>query len=67
MSRNRIRTIAEAQGLDAAKLSRKSDVSYGTIWRLWTQPETDVRKSILDKIAQALGVPTSALLDNGEK
>lgn len=62
---HRIRQVAEAQGLDIAKLSRRADVSYLTAWRIWHDPTRTVRPAVLAKIAQALGVPAGELIEGG--
>jgi putative transcriptional regulator len=56
LARLKVREVAEAQGLDMAKLSRRADVAYRTIVRLWHNPEHDASMSTLEKIAKALGV-----------
>jgi transcriptional regulator with XRE-family HTH domain len=66
MARTRIREIAEAKGLDIAKLSRRSDVSYKTVWELWNNPDRDVSLRTLEKIAGALDVSVAHLIENGK-
>ncbi len=66
MARIRIREVAEVKGLDIAKLSRRSDVSYKTVWELWNNPDRDVSIRTLEKIAGALDVPVAHLIENGE-
>jgi transcriptional regulator with XRE-family HTH domain len=64
MPRVRIREIAEAKGLDVAKLSRRADLAYGTVWQLWNDPERDVSIKTLGKLAEALGVPLTSLIED---
>jgi transcriptional regulator with XRE-family HTH domain len=56
MLRLRVREVAEAKGYNMTSLSRKSDVSFNTIKRLFTKPHEGVNILTLNKIAQALGV-----------
>lgn len=62
---HRIKETAQAQGLDAAKLSRRADVSYKTVWLIWNDPTRSIRPAILAKIAQALGVEPGELIEGG--
>ncbi len=64
MARINIRQPAEAQGLDIAKLSRKSNISYKTVWELWNNPDRDVSIRTLEKLAGALGVPVQQLIED---
>ncbi len=64
MPRVRIREVAEAKGLDIAKLSRRADLAYRTVWELWRDPDRDVSIKTLGKIAEALGVPVTDLIEN---
>ncbi|HEU0001738.1 MAG TPA: helix-turn-helix transcriptional regulator, partial [Ktedonobacteraceae bacterium] len=47
-----------------ASLARKADIDFKTVKRLFRDPYHDVSLYILNKIAQALDVPTSALLED---
>ena len=64
MPRVRIREIAQAQGLDVAKLSWRSDLAYRTVWSLWNDPERAVPIQTLGKLAETLGVPLTDLIEN---
>ena len=66
MGRLRIKEVAEAQGLDIAKLSRRADLAYRTVWQLWNEPDRDVTINTLQKLADALGVSIHALIENAE-
>ena len=65
MARTRIKEVAEAQGLDIAKLSRRADLAYKTVWEIWNNPDRDVSLRTLEKLADALGVPVVHLIENG--
>ena len=58
MVRVRVKEVAEAQNLDIAKLSRRSDLSYATVYKIWHEQMTDKGPGILilAKVAKALGV-----------
>ncbi len=56
MVRLKVKGIAREQGLDMVALSRRSEVSYGTVFKLWHNRHKDVSLSTLEKIAQALDV-----------
>jgi DNA-binding Xre family transcriptional regulator len=64
MTRLRIKEEAVAKGLDIAKLSRRADLAYRTVWQLWNEPERDVTVGTLKKIADALGVQVTDLIEN---
>jgi transcriptional regulator with XRE-family HTH domain len=66
MTRLLIREVAEAKGLDIAKLSRRADLAYRTVWQLWNEPERDVTIGTLKKLADALNVSIHALIENGD-
>ena len=65
----KIKEIAEAQNLDAAKLSRTSGLAYATVHRLWYGPLGDQEHDkgpgvfVLKKIANALGVKVVDLIE----
>lgn len=64
MARINIRQPAEAQGLDISKLSRKSNISYKTVWEIWNNPDRDVSIRTLEKLADALAVPVRELIED---
>lgn len=66
MTRLLIKEVAEDKGLDIAKLSRRADLAYRTVWQLWNEPERDVTIGTLRKLADALGVSIHALIENGD-
>lgn len=68
MARLRVREVAQEKGLDIAKLSRRADLAYKTVWQLWNDPDKDVSIKTLGKLADALGVPINDLIDsNGDR
>ena len=64
MVKLRVKELAESKGYNMSSLSRASDVSFRTIKRLWKDPYHEVNVSTLAKIARALGVPTSELIED---
>ncbi|HLJ33131.1 MAG TPA: helix-turn-helix transcriptional regulator [Ktedonobacteraceae bacterium] len=63
MVRLKIRDIAEAKKINMSKLSRMADVNYNTIRAIWDNEMKDVTVSTLDKIARALKVDISELIE----
>lgn len=63
MVRLKIREIAEAKKINMSKLSRMADVNYNTIRAIWDNEMKDVNVSTLEKIARALKVDVSELIE----
>ena len=63
MVRLKIREIAEAKKINMSKLSRMADVNYNTIRAIWDNEMKDVTVSTLEKIARALKVEVSELIE----
>ncbi len=63
MVRLKIREIAEAKKINMSKLSRMADVNYNTIRAIWDNEKKDVNVSTLEKIARALKVELSELIE----
>jgi transcriptional regulator with XRE-family HTH domain len=61
--RLKIRELAEAQGLDRAKLARRADVTYQTVHNVWNNSYADVSIATLEKLAQALNRDVSELYE----
>lgn len=61
--RLKIRELAEAQGLDRAKLARRADVTYQTVHNVWNNPYAGVSIATLEKLAQALNCDVSKLYE----
>lgn len=64
MRRLRVKEVAQSQGIGMAKLSRMADLSYRTIQAVWHNPQHDVSWKTLDKIAAALNVPVTELIED---
>lgn len=63
MIRLKIREIAEARKINMSKLSRMADLNYNTIRAIWVDATKDVAISTLEKIAKALSVEVSELIE----
>ncbi len=63
MIRLKIREIAEAKKINMSKLSRMADLNYNTIRAIWDNEMKDVTVSTLEKIARALKVDVSELIE----
>lgn len=64
MIRLRIREIAEQKNISMSKLSRTADVNYKTIQGVWRDPYQGINTKTLERIAKALGVPASELIED---
>ena len=62
--RLKVREIAEQKGYNISTLSRKSDVGLSTVRRLWHDPYRHVDFYVLERIAKALEVPVTALIED---
>ena len=62
--RLKVREIAEQKGFNISTLSRKSDVGLSTVRRLWHDPYRHVDFYVLERIAKALEVPVTALIED---
>ena len=63
MVRLKIKEVAESKGYNMSSLSRASDVSFGTIKRLWTKPYSSTTIDTLSRIARTLNVEISDLIE----
>ncbi len=63
MVRLKIRGIAEAKKINMSKLSRMADINYNTVRAIWDNETKDVTVSTLEKIAKALRVDISELIE----
>lgn len=64
MLRLRIKEEAEKQGFTMSSLSRKSDVSFKTVKRLWKDPYQTANTDTLERIAKALSCSVRDLLED---
>ncbi len=64
MIRLRVIEIARQKGISMGKLSRMSDVSYNTVKRIADDPYYSITTVTLAKLAKALGVPSTELIED---
>ena len=64
MIRLRVKEVAEQQGISITKLARKADIDIRTLRRIYRQPTAEVSTFTLNKLAAALGVSPTALIEN---
>jgi DNA-binding Xre family transcriptional regulator len=60
----RVKEIAKEKGISQGKLSRSADVDIKTLQRIYRQPTTIVTTETLGKLAKALGVDASELIES---
>ena len=63
MYRLRIKEVAQEMGYNQAQLSRKTNVDFKTIKRLFRDPYHNVEFHVLTRIAGGLGVPIADLME----
>jgi len=64
MYRLRIKEVAISKGYNQSSLSRAANISFTTIKKIWRNPHYEINIVTLHKIARALNVPTSELLED---
>jgi DNA-binding Xre family transcriptional regulator len=52
----KVKELAQARNIEAAKLSRMADLNYATVLALFNKPDRDVSVLTLEKVAHALRV-----------
>lgn len=63
MIRLRVKEVAKEKGMSMGKLSRKSDVNYRTVKQIYANPTISITTYTLNKLAVALGVSASDLIE----
>ncbi len=64
MIRLRVKEVAEAKGVSRLRLSRIADINYKTIQGIWRDPYREISIKTLEKLAKALDVPSSELIED---
>jgi transcriptional regulator with XRE-family HTH domain len=64
MIRIKLQEIAKARGFSQARLSRRADIDLRTIQRIYKDPHTNINMQTLDKLAIALDVDASLLIES---
>lgn len=63
--RLRVKEVAAQQGMSMTKLHKQSDVAYTTIRTVFRNPYEDgITLHTLARLAEALDVPTAALIED---
>ena len=62
--RLRVKEVAKERGMSMTKLHIKSEVAYSTIRRLFRDPFAEVTTTTINRLANALGVPPTDLLED---
>ena len=63
MQRLKVKEIAQTKGFTMAGLSRKADLNLKTMQAIYHDPYRDVAYSTLAKLAKALDVPLTELVE----
>lgn len=64
MLKLKIKEIAQQKHIGMSKLSRTADVNYKTIQTIWRDPYHGINTKTLERIAKALGVAASELIED---
>ncbi len=64
MIRLKIKEVAQQKGLSMAKLARRADMDFKTVQRIFHDPYRDIPLSTLARLAKALNVPSSELIED---
>jgi len=64
MIRLRIKEIAKAKGFSQGELSRRANIDENTLKRIHRNPTAVITTETLDKLAKALGVDASVLIES---
>ena len=62
--RLKVKEVAEEHGISMTKLHIKSEVAYSTVRRLFRDPFAEVTTTTINRLANALGVPPTHLLED---
>ena len=63
----RVKEIAEEKGISPSQLSRLASVSYSTVRRIFDDPYCSINVGTWNKIASALDVPVTCLIEDVEE
>ena len=64
MIRLRVKEVATQRGINMAQLSRKANIDPRTLRRIYHYPTATVSTDTLNKLAAALGVSPTELIEN---
>ena len=63
MIRLRVKEVAEAKGYNMTSLSRKTELAFTTVKKIFRNPYAEISTYTLGKIARVLGVPPGELIE----
>jgi DNA-binding Xre family transcriptional regulator len=64
MIRIKVREVAQTKGIGQGKLARMADMDTKTLKRIYKDPFVDISLHTLDKLARALQVDASTLIES---
>lgn len=64
MIRLKVKEVAKQKGIGQGKLARMSDIDVKTMQKIFKYPTSIVTTETLDRIAKALGVDASELIES---
>jgi transcriptional regulator with XRE-family HTH domain len=64
MYRLRVKEVAKQKGFSISKLSRVADVPIKTVRRAWNDPRYPIQLPSLERLARALQVPVTELIED---
>lgn len=64
MLRLRVAEVAKGKGVSMHKLSQRAEVSYNVIKSIFKNPTRTVNTDTINRIAKALGVPVTDLIED---
>ncbi len=64
MIRLRVKEVAQEKGFSQGRLSRVANIDENTLKRIYRDPYAIITTETLDKLAKALGVPASELIED---
>lgn len=64
MIRLKVKEVAQAKGISQNKLARMADLDNKSVARIFQNPHQYISTETLDKIAQALNIDASMLLES---
>ena len=64
MIRLKVKEVAAAQGMSMRKLAKNAGIAYNTLRTLYRDPYRTVNTATLDKLARALNVDASELIES---
>ena len=64
MIRLKIREVAAEKKISMRKLSKSADIAYNTLRTIYRDPYRQITTGTLDRLAKALGVDASELIES---